>query len=100
MDPLDAGARVARMLTPWNPIVWLLSSRLLRAVELDCDRRVLRRHPDVGAYGRTLLAVSARDRSGFLAVAAFAESEAPLRKRIRPSPSMNWSNVILPPSAI
>lgn len=75
-------SRVARILTPWNPLVWILSSRLLRAVELDCDRRVLRRRPDVEAYGTTLLTVSARDPGTLLSAAAFAEAEAPLRRRI------------------
>ena len=82
-DPvLVVVSRIARVLAPWNPFVWLLSSRLLRAVELDCDRRVLRRHPDVEAYGHTLLTVSSRDPGALLGAAAFAESEAPLRKRI------------------
>ncbi|MCH8812918.1 MAG: carboxypeptidase-like regulatory domain-containing protein [Gemmatimonadetes bacterium] len=82
-DPmLIAVSRIARILAPWNPFVWLLSSRLVRAVELDCDRRVLRRRPDVEAYGTTLLTVSSRDPSRLAAAAAFAESEAPLRKRI------------------
>ncbi len=82
-DPvLIAVSRIARILTPWNPFVWLLSSRLVRAVELDCDRRVLRRRPDVEAYGTTLLTISSRDSSRLVAAAAFAESEAPLRKRI------------------
>jgi TonB family protein len=82
-DPmLVALARAARILTPWNPVVWLLSSRLVRAVELDCDRRVLERTADVAAYGHTLLKVSARRPSRMVAAAAFAESEAPLRNRI------------------
>jgi beta-lactamase regulating signal transducer with metallopeptidase domain len=55
-----AGTRIARILAPWNPVVWLLASRLLHALELDCDRRVLRRRPDIGIYGDTLLQVSAR----------------------------------------
>ena len=82
-DPvLMAVSRIARFAVPWNPVVWLLSSRLLHAVELDCDRRVLGRRPDVETYGDTLLAVSARDYSPLVAAAAFAESEVPLRKRI------------------
>ena len=75
-------ARAARVIAPWNPVVWLLSSRLVHAIELDCDRRVLRRRPDVGAYGDTLLTVSSRDVVPHLAAAAFAETEVPLRKRI------------------
>jgi TonB family protein len=75
-------SRLAPILVPWNPIVWLVSAGLLRAVELDCDRRVLRRRPDVRTYGDTLIEISARDSGRLVAVAAFAESEAPLRKRI------------------
>ena len=61
-DPvLMAVSRIARIMAPWNPVVWLLSSRLLHAVELDCDRRVLGRRPDVETYGDTLLTVLARD---------------------------------------
>ena len=82
-DPLlIAGTRIARILTPWNPVVWLLSSRLVRAVELDCDRRVLRRTSDVAAYGHTLLTVSEKRPGHLVIAAAFAESEAPLRTRI------------------
>lgn len=75
-------SRLAPIAVPWNPIVWALSARLLRAIELDCDRRVLRRRPDVRAYGNTLIELSSRDSSRLVAVAAFAESEAPLRRRI------------------
>ena len=82
-DPmLVAVARAARIVTPWNPVVWLLAARLVRAVELDCDRRVLKRTADVAGYGHTLLSVSARKPSRLIAAAAFAESEAPLRNRI------------------
>jgi TonB family protein len=79
-------ARAARVVAPWNPVVWLLAAHLVRAVELDCDRRVLRRSgaaaPDVAAYGRTLLTVASRGPGRLVAVAAFAETEAPLRTRI------------------
>lgn len=82
-DPmLMAVARFARTVAPWNPVVWVMSSRLLLAIELDCDRRVLRHRPDVATYGHTLLNVSSRDSGRLVAVAAFAESEAPLRSRI------------------
>ncbi len=75
-------SRIVRVLVPWNPFAWLLTARLLRAVELDCDRRVLRRRPDVEAYGQTLLTVSSRDPGALVGAAAFAETEAPLRRRI------------------
>jgi TonB family protein len=82
-DPMVVAlARLARVLVPWNPVVVWLSARLIRAVELDCDRRVLQATRDVGTYGTTLLDISARRPRGLLAAAAFAESEAPLRSRI------------------
>ncbi|MGD2122228.1 MAG: M56 family metallopeptidase [Gemmatimonadota bacterium] len=82
-DPVVmAGARLARILAPWNPVVWLLASRLRHALELDCDRRVLRRQPDIGIYGDTLLQVSARETRPLIAAAAFTESHVPLQKRI------------------
>ena len=82
-DPwLLVASRFAPILTPWNPVVWILSQRLRLAIELDCDRRVLRQRPDVRAYGTTLLEVSSRDSGRLVAMAAFAESEAPLRNRI------------------
>lgn len=82
-DPLImAAARVAGILTPWNPVMWLMSSRLLDAVELDCDRRVLDRRPEVDVYGATLLDVATRGSGPLVAAAAFAEPSGPLRKRI------------------
>ena len=79
---LTAFVRLARMLAPWHPLVWLLTSRLTRAMELDCDRRVLRRHPDIGTYGATLLIVSARGSTELVGATAFAQSDVSLRKRI------------------
>ena len=82
-DPLVAAlARLVRVVLPWNPVTWLLCSRLVRAVELDCDRRVLRARCDVAAYGSALLDISGRRSSRLAGAAAFAESEAPLRSRI------------------
>jgi hypothetical protein len=46
---------------PWNPALWYLATRLRLAVELDCDRRVLReRAPDLRSYAELLLSVGAR----------------------------------------
>ncbi len=53
-------AYLSRMLVPWNPAIWLLSHRLLDAVELDCDRRVTRTHPDPSGYAHTLVTAAAR----------------------------------------
>jgi beta-lactamase regulating signal transducer with metallopeptidase domain len=82
-DPwLGACARICWIMSPWNPATWLLGTGLRRAVELDCDRRVLRLHPSIERYGETLLVVSARGSDRFVAAAAFAETDVPLRKRI------------------
>ena len=43
-DPLLLAAGCAGVaLLPWHPVSWWLLARLRLAVELDCDRRVLRR---------------------------------------------------------
>jgi TonB family protein len=69
-------------LTPWNPLTWWQLGRLRGAVEVDCDRRVLRREPDRGRYGRSLLAVAARAPEPMLGVAAFSERSHSLERRI------------------
>jgi TonB family protein len=79
---LGALVHVARILAPWNPIVWFMTSRLDRAVELDCDRRVLRAHSDVAGYGATLLLVSERRSTWLVPAAAFAASDATISRRI------------------
>jgi len=73
------GAAVA---VPWNVALWYQLFRLRAAVELDCDRRVLRAHPNARRYGSLLLAVAQRaDRTGLLAP-ALTESPSLLRRRI------------------
>lgn len=59
-DPwLLVGACVAVALMPWHPALWYALSRLRLAVELDCDRRVLRRGIAPAAYGSLLIDLSA-----------------------------------------
>jgi hypothetical protein len=53
-------AAVAVMAAPWNLAVVWQTRRLRRAVELDCDRRVLRSGTDPLAYGQLLLAIATR----------------------------------------
>ena len=70
---------------PWNPALWLGRHRLNLAIELDCDRRVMRRMPDHRhTYGKLLLRVSA-GRSGLhgLAIVSLAEGRSQLERRIR-----------------
>ena len=70
---------------PWNPALWLYHRRLCLAIELDCDRRVLRRLPHRRRlYGDLLLRVGARSGAHHgAAVAAFAERPSFLERRIR-----------------
>ena len=59
----------ALILMPWNVALWWCSARLRRAIELDCDARVLRRFPSTKEYGYVLLEVAARGRNtGALAI--------------------------------
>lgn len=81
----------ALVLMPWNPALWWCAARMRRAIELDCDARVLRRHPAPRAYGYLLLQVAARGtNAGPLAVPLVnllrlpSELELRLRAMTRP----------------
>ena len=68
---------------PWNLPLWWQLRRLRRAIEVDCDARVLRAGHDATRYGETLLEVGARQ-SGFIGtVAAMSESPTFLEQRIK-----------------
>lgn len=68
------------ILLPWNVPLWWQWRRLRRAVELDCDARVLRRTQTVRPYAELLLALGARDLS--LAGAARLASRSDLHHRL------------------
>lgn len=53
----------ALVLMPWNIGLWWCAARLRRAIEIDCDARVLRRFPSAKEYGYVLLEVAARGRN-------------------------------------
>jgi hypothetical protein len=81
-DPLLLALSAALLaITPWNPASWWVFARLRAAVELDCDRRVLRRGANVGAYGAMLLGVAGRSSSPILS-AALVEPAVLLERRI------------------
>jgi bla regulator protein blaR1 len=68
---------------PWNLPLWWQLRRLRRAIEVDCDARVLQAGHDVSRYGETLIEVGARQ-SGFIGtVAAMSESRTFLEQRIK-----------------
>jgi TonB family protein len=76
------GSLAIAALFPWNLTLWFQLHRLRRAMELDCDARVLRAYPDTRRYGALLLAVAQRaDRSGLFA-AAFMNPNSLLATRI------------------
>jgi len=81
-DPLLLALSAALLaITPWNPASWWLFVRLRAAVELDCDRRVLLRGANVGAYGAMLLGVAGRGSAPIL-TAALVEPAVLLERRI------------------
>jgi bla regulator protein BlaR1 len=64
-DPMvGAFGELALALVPWHVALWYAVRRLRRALELDCDARVLRRESNVERYGHLLLRCA---RSGGLA---------------------------------
>lgn len=61
-DPALLGFGFAALVAmPWNPVAWWLGRQLRLAIELDCDRRVLRRRPgERRRYCTLLLEVATR----------------------------------------
>lgn len=78
---------------PWNLPLWWQLQRLRRAIEVDCDARVLDSGHDVRTYGETLISVCERQ-SGYIgAVAGMSESPTFLEQRIRimmRKPAKRW----------
>ena len=66
---------------PWNPAMWYMLARLKRAVEVDCDRRVLRIYPDRRAYAGLLLSIAGRGSVGSFPVAGLVVSRSTLERR-------------------
>jgi hypothetical protein len=54
------GMAVLLALVPWHPAVWWQAARLHRAIELDCDERVVRRVHDRTGYCRMLIEAATR----------------------------------------
>lgn len=68
---------------PWNPALWYLAHRARLAIEVDCDRRVVRGGGiDVRAYGSLLISVGRRRGAHALAAAAFSWPRSTLEHRI------------------
>ncbi|MEP6834150.1 MAG: M56 family metallopeptidase [Gemmatimonas sp.] len=83
-DPLLlATAVLAVVVAPWNVFNWFFLKRLHLAVELDCDQRVLRAHPDAHDYGALLLDVAERVLPSVMPAAAFVEHGSSLETRLK-----------------
>ena len=83
-DPwLLAAAAALVLLAPWNLMVWWQLRRLLLAVEMDCDARVLAHDAAAPAYGELLLRVVQRRARFGLTAAALGDPRSFLEHRIR-----------------
>jgi len=78
---LLAFAALACVAMPWNLPLWWLTRRLARAVEADCDARVLATH-DAADYGRLLLRVASFGGASRPPVLALAGAPGNLERRI------------------
>jgi hypothetical protein len=82
-DPQLLGAAwIAVILFPWNPALWVMVSRLRLAIEVDCDRRVLRDGASPNAYGSLLVAVAELASPLRPSALALADDSSHLRTRI------------------
>jgi beta-lactamase regulating signal transducer with metallopeptidase domain len=68
---------------PWNIALWWQLRRLRRAIEVDCDARVLKDGHTAADYGEVLLEVGQRQSVLIGAVAAMSERVSFLEQRIR-----------------
>ena len=83
-DPRLIALAVALLaLMPWNPLLWWQFHRLRRAIEVDCDARVLRDGSDLVTYCETLLHVGQCRASRIGLVPAMSESGSFLEQRIK-----------------
>jgi beta-lactamase regulating signal transducer with metallopeptidase domain len=75
-------APLALVLMPWNLPIWWQVHRLRLAVEVDCDRRVLRHGVALRDYGSLLIDIAQRSAPMPAALAALAEPRSILERRI------------------
>ncbi len=78
---------------PWNFPLWWQLRRLRRAIEVDCDSRVLKQGHSTKNYVEALIEVGQRKSAAIGAVAAMSESISFLEQRIKlmtSTPSKLW----------
>lgn len=82
-DPLLLLAALgAVLLLPWELPLWWCWRRLRLAIEMDCDRRVLREQGDVRRYAQLLLLTTQRAHSGPHASRSVMTVVAPLQPNV------------------
>ena len=68
---------------PWSPAIWWMCRRLRTAVEIDCDRRLIRSGIPAAEYGSLLLGIgTVRPRRQVFAL-SLAGSESQLERRLK-----------------
>jgi bla regulator protein BlaR1 len=95
-DPqLLACALVLVSIMPWNLPLWWQLRRLRRAIEVDCDQRVLRAGGDLVEYGETLIQLSQHQSrlAGLMAATSQPRSFLERRIHIMSSEISRWSRV-------
>lgn len=75
-------AQAALIAVPWNPVLWWVARRLGHAIELDCDRRVLRAGTDPADYGELLVSAKGDELRSPM-IAAFGRSDSLLKRRVQ-----------------
>ena len=69
--------------TPWNLPLWFQWRRLRFAIEVDCDRRVIREVADPIDYGKSLFEIGLRHSSTPIGVIAMIQQKSHLERRLR-----------------
>ena len=82
-DPhLLFAAELLWALMPWNLPLWYQARRLRLAIEMDCDARVLRAHPQTERYGLLMLTIAQRRGVAPLLATMLSEPVTQLERRI------------------
>jgi TonB family protein len=74
---------IPAILLPWNAALWMQLRGLRGSVEVDCDRRVLRRGMAPRRYGALLLRLGTRGTPTFLPAPAITNTRALLTRRLK-----------------
>jgi len=74
---------IPAILFPWNAALWMQLRGLRGSVEVDCDRRVLRRGLAPRSYGALLLRLGSRGSPTFLPAPAITNTRTLLTRRLK-----------------